>query len=231
MYPLGRNGDNEREGRAALLILVAPLAYLIPASRGDPCPPEPEREFPCLTYTRSGGREGRYCGIPFQPFSLSTLTPEGAWAVGTTHTYAFEIRKSEGSTLRIERYWTPVPVSAEEAAYRRGATTRNMRERIARDPSWSWNGPEIPDHKPAYRQIWPDRNGRIWVLREGPSRLSTECVEDVPDGSPSSTGWTFSAPTAASWARPLSIASRTPDRSSTARPSSPSRSTRPAPSR
>jgi hypothetical protein len=148
---------------------------------GEPMfPTEPERQFPCLTYTRSE-REYRYCAIPFQPFSLSTLTPEGAWLLGTNDTYSFEIRRTDGSTLRIERYWTPVPVTAGEAAYRKESTTQNMRERIAREPSWTWNGPEIPDHKPAYRQLWPDRNGRIWVLREGPSRLSTECVEDVPE--------------------------------------------------
>ena len=148
---------------------------------GEPVfPPEPERVFPCLTYSRSG-RESRYCAIPFQPFSLNTMTPAGSWAVGINDTYSFEIHEPDGSTLRIERYWTPVPVTAEETAYRKESTTKVMRERIVREPSWTWNGPEIPDHKPAYSQLWPDRNGRIWLLREGPSRRSTECLEDVPE--------------------------------------------------
>jgi hypothetical protein len=35
------------------------------------------------------------------------------------------------------------------------------------DPKWKWDGPAIPDTKPFFSAIVPDRSGRLWVLREG----------------------------------------------------------------
>ena len=154
---------------------------------GDPIyPPELDRESACLTYRR-GESERSFCNIPFQPFPVSTLTPEGAWVVGVNDTYAFEVRVPDGSMLRVERFWTPVAVTRDEADYRRRQTTDMVRDQIARDPAWTWNGPEIPDHKPAYLQLMPDRNGRIWSLREKPSRQSTDCAGEtavcwIPEG-------------------------------------------------
>ena len=31
------------------------------------------------------------------------------------------------------------------------------------DPSWSWDGPPIPEHKPFYRELLAGLDGRIWV--------------------------------------------------------------------
>ena len=47
--------------------------------------------------------------------------------------------------------------------------------------------PGLPNHKPAYVRLIPDRNGRFWVMREGASRQSSQCAEDedtcwVPEG-------------------------------------------------
>jgi hypothetical protein len=145
---------------------------------GEPLfPPETGWESPCLTYMENG-REDQYCNIPFQPRAVGELTAEGAWAVGTTDNYAFQVHKPDGSILRVQRYWTPVAVSAAEADYHKRQTTAYIRED---DPSWSWNGPEIPDHKPAYLQLLPARDGRLWVLREGPSRESTDCLDEEPE--------------------------------------------------
>ncbi len=50
------------------------------------------------------------------------------------------------------------------------------------DPSWTWNGPLIPEHKPAYTRFLPDRSGRVWLVREGPSeRVSGDCTDDFSD--------------------------------------------------
>jgi hypothetical protein len=147
-------------------------------SAGEPLfPPETGWESPCLTYMENG-REDQYCNIPFQPRAVGELTAEGAWAVGTTDNYAFQVHKPDGSILRVQRYWTPVAVSAAEADYHKRRTTAYIRED---DPSWNWNGPEIPDHKPAYLQLLPARDGRLWVLREGPSRESTDCLDEEPE--------------------------------------------------
>ncbi len=141
-------------------------------------PPKWDGELRCLTYMRNG-RESRYCSIPFQPRPTSTLTAKGGWAVGISDRYAFDVHGPDGSVLRVERYWDPVPVTEEEAAARTEQTTELIRER-ADEGNWSWNGPEVPDRKPAFLRLHAERNGRIWVLREKASELSTEC----PDGSP-----------------------------------------------
>jgi hypothetical protein len=39
--------------------------------------------------------------------------------------------------------------------------------------------PESPDHKLDYERFIPDRDGLVWVLREKPSRQSTDCFGDV----------------------------------------------------
>jgi hypothetical protein len=146
---------------------------------GDPTfPPDSGYAPLCLTYNR-GGREREVCNIPFQPSSLSTLTPEGDWVAGVSDTYSFDVLSPGGSELSIQRYWTPVAVPAREAAYRKQSTAEMVRNRFANDPSWTWNGPEIPDHKPAYGRFIAGRDGRIWVLREKPSRQSTDCFDDV----------------------------------------------------
>ncbi len=139
-------------------------------------PPELDWEPRCLTYLRNQ-RESRYCAIPFEPSATYSLMPDGGWVTGTSDAYAFDVHRPDGSRLHVERNWDPVPVSAEEAGYRRAQTTEFIRNR-ADGGSWSWNGPEIPDHKPAYLSLYADRNGRIWVLREMASRPATDC----PDG-------------------------------------------------
>jgi len=148
---------------------------------GEPFfPPELEWDEQCVTYTRRGN-EQQYCGIPFWPLPADALMLDGSWAVGVTDDYAFEIRKSDGVVLRVQRSWEPVPVPAEEAEYSKQRTTELVRERMGAGPEWSWNGPEIPYHKPAYEQLIPDRNGRLWVLRAQASQLTTDCYDDQPE--------------------------------------------------
>ena len=35
------------------------------------------------------------------------------------------------------------------------------------DPNWRWNGPRVPDSKPAFSGLLTGSDGRIWVLRDG----------------------------------------------------------------
>lgn len=142
--------------------------------------PDIDWESACLTYTRQG-RESKYCAIPFQPAAFSTFAPSGAWVVGISDSYSFEVHHPDGGKLVVERPWEPVPVSPEEAEYRREQTTWMIRDRIGPDSGWTWNGPEIPDHKPAFRQLVPDQSGRVWVVREGPSRRSTDCASGAEE--------------------------------------------------
>jgi hypothetical protein len=148
---------------------------------GEPFfPPDPGWEPACLTYTRRGN-EDTYCGIPFQPSAASALMLDGAWAVGVSNDYAFDFHETDGGTTHVQRYWEPVPVPAEEAEYRKQQTTELVRERMGAGPDWTWNGPDIATHKPAFDQLVADRNDRLWVRRAQASELTTECSEDVPE--------------------------------------------------
>jgi hypothetical protein len=81
-----------------------------------------------------------------------------------------------GAPLRIERVYEPVPVARGEKAESETSITRNMRRT---QPDWRWNGPPIPDEKPAFRDIKVGRDGRIWV------QVSAAGVEaDDPDYDP-----------------------------------------------
>ena len=67
--------------------------------------------------------------------------------------------------MRIERSVELPPVTAGERAEEEAFATRNMRYT---DPNWRWNGPAIPDNKPAFERIYTGEDGRIWVHRVGP---------------------------------------------------------------
>jgi hypothetical protein len=66
---------------------------------------------------------------------------------------------------------------------------RSNQEEIARwnmrqtQPDWTWNGPAIPDEKPAFRSLNVGRDGRIWVLLHTPAeRIPVDQVGEVGDG-------------------------------------------------
>lgn len=98
--------------------------------------------------------------VPFSPQFAWSFGPGGRYVTGLSSRYAIEVPRDDGTVLRIERAVEPVPVLPEEKANQRERTTWNMRRT---DPGWSWNGPAIPDVKPAFRSLFVDEDGRIWV--------------------------------------------------------------------
>lgn len=115
-------------------------------------------------------------GVPFAANRHWTLAPSGAIVGGISDDYSFEVRYPDGSVTRVEKSWQPVPVDAAEADWQRKSATANMRNT---QPDWTWNGPEIPDAKPAFSQFVADHSGRIWVQRPGPGyHVDEECNED-----------------------------------------------------
>ncbi len=103
--------------------------------------------------------------VPFSPEHLWTLTPDLAVAHGVSDAYRLEIRHRDGRVTVIERTVEPVPIEPEEQDwYRRRLTARIRRT----DPGWNWRGEPIPDSKPFFDDLVPDREGRLWVLRRGP---------------------------------------------------------------
>jgi hypothetical protein len=112
--------------------------------------------------------------VPFAPQKVWSIGRDGAFIVGLSADYRFEIRYPDGRTTVIEREADPVPVLPGE---KRWATDRVYGILRDVDPKWAWDGPEIPATKAWYSAIIPDRSGRIWVLREGEGRRVEDWTE------------------------------------------------------
>jgi hypothetical protein len=102
--------------------------------------------------------------VPFAPRLVWGLGYDQSLIVGASDRYRFRIIHPGGRSTVVERFWDPVPVTAEQADYWRRATLADF----GRAMDLSWNGENIPDHKPAYRAFLSAASGEIWLMREGP---------------------------------------------------------------
>lgn len=105
--------------------------------------------------------------VPFGPQEVWSIGWDGALITGYAADYRFEVRYRDGRRLIIERDTEPVRVLPDE---RKAAARRVYGIMHGVRSGWRWNGPEIPETKPWYSAIVPDRSGRLWVLREGDGR-------------------------------------------------------------
>jgi hypothetical protein len=102
--------------------------------------------------------------VPFGPVQVWTISMEGELITGRPSAYRFLVHHGDGRVTVIERDAEPVPVKAEEKEAGERRVYGRMRDV---DPNWRWDGPSMPDTKPFYSAIIPDRDGRLWVVREG----------------------------------------------------------------
>lgn len=123
----------------------------------------------------SAEREGSMSinGVPFAPEQVAAYSPLGYFLVGISEDYAFDLLRPEG-VLRIQKAYEPVAVDPGEADAEREATTANFRQNY---PGWKWNGPPIPDVKPAFHGFYPAADGRIWVHVPAPSARYMDAAE------------------------------------------------------
>ncbi len=135
--------------------------------------PHPDFKPAELVYLRRGNTTARW-NVPFSPRAFWILSPSGAMVHGVSADYRIEVENGSGGTTRIEKNWEPVPVDRDEKEWHTRATTAAAR-RVT--PGWSWDGPAIPDIKSAYKGLFPDLSGRIWVLRQGRGRRVQDCQE------------------------------------------------------
>lgn len=109
--------------------------------------------------------EPETAGGTFLPRKVWEMSPVGDVVVGITAfregRYGFEIRRRDGSVLRVEKLHSPVPVHPEERAELEAVndwTRRNQSQFLTADI------PPVPETKPAYRGFYFDEAGdRIWV--------------------------------------------------------------------
>lgn len=108
---------------------------------------EEEREQTFVLFTASG-RAHAFIEVPFV-----TLSPKGHLVTGRNDTYEFELNLPDTTPKRIERDYTPVPVTPEE------------REQWRAWVSYYGTNNSVPEVKPPYKDIRTDMQGRIWVKR------------------------------------------------------------------
>lgn len=84
-------------------------------------------------------------------------SPAGAIVYGDGDTYRFTIKPFRGAPRVVEKAWTPVPFEDEE----RTQVIARADEVSRRDPQRP--GFSIPRTKPAFRDLFVDQDGRIWV--------------------------------------------------------------------
>lgn len=116
--------------------------------------------------------------LPFAPKLTWTWSHAGALVSGPGDADVLHVTHSGDRPLRIHGRNDRVPVLPGEAEQARALVTWAMRRTV---PDWTWNGPAIPGHKPAYKDLRSGYDGRIWVLLH--SR-----AEEMPALEPSARG-------------------------------------------
>lgn len=127
-----------------------------------------------LTYTNQRGGTS-FSSVPFVPFGTSAMTRTGAWVHGEGSQYRFTIDRPNGDITIVERIYDPIPVRDDERRAYEAHRTASIR---STDPGWRWNGPQIPEYKPAFWRFHPAQDEQITVTRLGPGlRSEGDCVE------------------------------------------------------
>jgi hypothetical protein len=113
-----------------------------------------------LTAQSPDGRSMTRSSIPWTPGDYHRLARDGGLVSGAGNPYVIYVLPRVGKPTRIEREFTPIPVSSTEASERRAVIERMMKRL---NPSWNWSGASIPASKPAYQNFDVGEDGRIWV--------------------------------------------------------------------
>jgi hypothetical protein len=109
--------------------------------------------------------------IPLTARAYWTRTPAGDVVTAISDRYALQVAKPDGSVLRIEREYEPVPASREE----RSTLYRDVDRKAKQiDYRWTWRGAIIPEEKPPFKGLFADADGRIWTQLHQPAELIGE---------------------------------------------------------
>ncbi len=141
---------------------------------GEPIfPPPIEYEPPTVSIDMMGNSR-QMAILPFTPSYEWVMAPGGEMIVGVGNEYRFEIHAPAGNTTIVEKNWDRVAVNPGEVAFRADMAVSNFR-RMA--PDFQLDESEVPAHKAAFTGFRADCSGRVWVVRQGPSRPDPDCTE------------------------------------------------------
>jgi len=156
--------EGEILGRMGLVALDSAGVF-----RDSLAPPDIEVPRDVYVATRGGGRSST--NSQYAPQYLWAWHPAGHFVVAHGGKYEIIVARPTGKPLVIRREALPVPLTPEQRSEDEESILWQMRNV---DPSWSWSGPPIPQHKAPLLQIFVARDGRIWARVATPS-------ERIPD--------------------------------------------------
>jgi len=103
--------------------------------------------------------------VPFSPDDAWAFSRLGYMIGGLSTEYRIDLFRVGAPVLRVQKGWTPVPVTSEEADEQRRRLTASFRRQYG---DWGWNGPAIPDFKPPFKEILVSWEGDLWVVLSTP---------------------------------------------------------------
>lgn len=138
---------------------------------GEPIYP-PEREFPRHLMLFNGSTEY----APYAPRIVWSPARDLTVIGGASHEYRFEIVTPGGDRTVVHRQAESFPLEGEQRDWRRRLSIASGRRGI--DPTWTWDGAEMPSTKPYFSHFLPTESGEIWVIRPG-APIPLECDPDA----------------------------------------------------
>ena len=157
------------------------VRYTPDGEPGDTIPVPRTPDAPRLTAVRESeeGTNRSSRSVPFWPMLSTELSKSGEFVIGDPAAYSIDV-PGPGGVLRIQRAYEPVPVTPGERDNTRERVIHNMRQT---ETGWDWDGPAIPDAKPAFRNLMVDDDGRIWVhLYTAAEPIPAEEIEEPDPG-------------------------------------------------
>ena len=112
--------------------------------------------------------------LPFTPSYQWAFTPGGEMIAGVGNEYRFLIHAADGRRTAVEKAWDAVAVNPGERGFRAELAASQFRRM---SPDFSIPESDVPGSKPAFTRLSPDRSGRVWVTRQGPSLPDAACTE------------------------------------------------------
>ncbi len=165
-----------------------------------PTPPETDRRNPpnAFYWEASDGTRSGYQQIPFYPLGIEVGDRSGARWSRATGDPSYRITRwiPGGDTiLVIETTRSPVPVPEAVRDSAIDAVRERLRERGGASQDWS----RVPEVWPAVQQIFPTRQGGVWVETASPDSLRRY---DVYDGTGAYSGTVATSLNVFSWIPP-----------------------------
>jgi hypothetical protein len=136
-----------------------------------PIPPERTEGPAFLINTAEGPRR------PFPTTTSSALSPHGYLVTGRNDEYSFRRLLPNGRVLEVAGAHEPLPIRGEER--RQWEAWINFFEGGTGE-----RYPSLPRVKPAFRELWVDEDGRIWVARYVEARRKEPAQPTPPDRDP-----------------------------------------------